>query len=295
MKSNGFRDELVRAERHVCSLIESLLRDNDRHDVLDQLVSVRRSIHYALAHNGLQLATREELTTLAFPARTPDGAMESLVRARETALVLMSNGLAHINIRPLDSAIETLEHAIGRGRTSVLVNGLLSPLDSGVVRVFMDVATLPESPFEVVSAAFVNSIGGELYVSDKSKDIPDERLLPPEESRQPPSVMCGMIINFFNRSSDGHRIELWSDDVGCSHGFVALLRTVRAEWPLSVGTLPTRINNIDQLIRSYATGSIPAHPRGQRSLLDDARWMSRVIAEQQSISDHALAEAVRRG
>lgn len=294
MKTNGFRDELVRAERHVCSLIESLLRDNDRHDVLDQLVSVRRSIHYTLAHNGLPLATREELTTLAFPARTPDGAMESLVRAQETALVLMSNGLAHINIRPLDSAIETLEHAIGRGRTSVLVNGLLSPLDSGIVRVFMDVATWPSAPFEVASAAFVDSIGGELYVSDKSKDITDVDLLPPEESRQPPMIMCGMILNFFLHPK-AERIELWSNDVGCTHGFGALLRTVKNLRPLSVGTLPSRINNIDQLIRNYATGAIPDRPRNKPSLLDSARWMSTVLEAQQSISDRALTAAVQRG
>lgn len=125
----SFRGTLVHAEQLVCTLMESILRDNAQHDVLDQLTSVRRGIHYALAHNGLALATADELN------EPRDGssrsALEALVIAREIAATIETALGHHVNVRSLDCAIETLDHALRRTQTAAVRGALALPRHGG--------------------------------------------------------------------------------------------------------------------------------------------------------------------
>lgn len=285
VRHRDFRAELIRAEKHVCDLISSMLLDNELRDVVDQLTSVRRSIHYTLAHNELPVPTLQELT-VAMPVRVPDGAMVSLVIARDIAIQ------NRLKTRLLDSAIETLEHAIRRSRYAI--HGEPSSLKHGVRRVFVATDNTTFNPIRFGQVAMVDDAGNELFLIDKDF-VASARDASWSESVQPMTIIRSMIHNYIvDRSmTRGRNIELWGFGTRCSYDFVTIRHAVSHEglprW------FPDNIYNIQQLHESFPRVAAPKL-HDACSVLEEARWIKSYFEAIQAASAAAtaLAESVSK-
>lgn len=100
--SEEFRRHLVAAEVFVNRMIVAWLNDNDRFELVQSLIGVRRSLHYTLSFNALALPSESELTA-EIALERQDGALRRIWRAKEVG------GAGGLKTRPLDLAIDAMD------------------------------------------------------------------------------------------------------------------------------------------------------------------------------------------